>query len=112
MSSLVLFAKALLVNLPVKEVCTGDSYLLSFIVKADDVSYLEGVAFLLKLFGVELPQLLAEGDILPCFREEEVEVACFAGAKVRVAILLAVGVKRSFVFKSDFGVHSVIVFCG
>lgn len=112
MSSLVLFAKALLADFPVKEICAGDSHLLSFIVKADDVSYLEGVALLLKLLGVELPQFLAEGDTLPCFREEEVEVACFAGAKVRVAILLAVGVKRSFVFKRDFGVHSVIVFCG
>lgn len=105
-------AKTLLGNLPVKEICTGDSYLLSFIVIADDISYLEGVALLLKLVGVELPQLLAEGDTLPCFREEEVEVACLAGAKVRVAILIAVGVKRSFVFKLNVGVHSVIVFCG
>ena len=110
MSSLA--AKSLLDNLPVKKVCAGDSHFLSFVVKADDISYLEGVALLLKLVGFELPQLLAEGDTLPCFREEEVEVACFAGAKVRGAILLAVGVKRSFVFKRDFGVHSVIVFCG
>lgn len=110
MSSLA--AKALLADFPVKEICAGDSHLLSFIVKADDISYLEGVAFLLKLVGVELPQLLAEGDTLPCFREEEVEVACLAGAKVRVAVLLAVGVKRSFVFKLNVGVHSVIVFCG
>lgn len=110
MSSLA--AKALLGDFPLKEVCAGDSHLLPFIVIADDISYLEGVALLLKLLGVELPQLLAEGDTLPCFREEEVEVACFAGAEVGGAILLAVGVKRGFVFELNVGVHSVIVFCG
>ena len=105
-------AKAFLGDFPLKEVCAGDSHFLPFLVIADDISYLVGVALRLKLLGVELPQLLAEGDTLPCFREEEVVVACLAGAKVRDAILLAVGVERSFVFKLSVGVHSVIVFCG